>query len=189
MTYFDDEKNALAYKKERASINAIDLLPILLTYIPPASHLLELGIGSGVDFAHISKKYRVLGTDLSHVFVRWARTEFPDAEIVQCSADDFTFSQRFSGIYSNKVLYNFDPQVLTTSFQVQSEHLGEGGIGVHTIWQGSGVEYHHGEACYYYTPESLMESAGEYFSLVETREYAEFSKNDSLCVVLKKKPY
>ncbi len=186
MAYFDDEQKAHAYSKARALENSIDLLPIISKYIHPGAELLELGIGPGVDFAHLSQDYHVSGIDVSHVFVRMVQEQFLDARIVCCSADDFQFQQVFSGIYSNKVMHNFDSSQLEQSFLLQAEHLEKDGIAVHTVWNGEGQDCFDGEPCYYYTVDSIYACAKKHFTVLETSRYSEFSKDDSLCVVLRK---
>ena len=69
MGYYDDAKNVETYVEMADGYDGPALIEVLATMLEPGSTVLELGMGPGKDFALLSQRYQVTGSDNSALFV------------------------------------------------------------------------------------------------------------------------
>ncbi|WGK69961.1 class I SAM-dependent methyltransferase [Candidatus Haliotispira prima] len=161
-------------------------------YLPHNGSVLELGSGSGADYAVLQQNYRVTGSDYSPEFLavlhqRFQQKFYPlDARTLDIPAGPAPFD----AIFSNKVLHHLNLAEVKQSFVQQARILNNGGLALHCIWQSSSDETEeedaHGLPCYSYTRGHITQAAGG-FELLEAIEYPEFEEKDSLLLILKKR--
>ena len=67
----------------------------LLTLLPPAARVLDIGSGTGRPAAHdlAAAGHRVTGLDVSPVMIEISRAQVPDAEFVQVDVRDWTSAE------------------------------------------------------------------------------------------------
>ena len=163
-----------------------ELIDGLKSYLKPGATVLELGMGPGVDFEILRETYQVTGSDHSSVFVERYRQKDADADLIVLDAVTMNIDRTFDCIYSNKVLHHLTRDELKTSFHRQADVLNEGGILCHSFWYGDAEETHHGMRFTYYTEETLIDTIGDTYELLESKRYTEMDEDDSLLVILKK---
>jgi cyclopropane fatty-acyl-phospholipid synthase-like methyltransferase len=83
------------------------LLRDVLTRVPPASAVLDLGCGNGVPaLVEITSSHKAVGVDLSETQANLARANVPTAEVIQGDALELTFAP--SSFAAVVALYLFD---------------------------------------------------------------------------------
>ena len=186
MGYYDDAKNVETYVEMADGYDGRALIEVLATMLEPGSTVLELGMGPGKDFALLSQRYQVTGSDNSALFVERYREQNPDADLVQLDAVTMDIDRRFDCIYSNKVLQHLTRDELRTSLANQAAVLNAGGILLHSLWIGEGEDVFHGLLNTYYTEGTLRDLIGDEYELVDFQIYGEMGEGDSFFVVMRK---
>lgn len=188
--YLDPEKVA-SYIKLCEGLSYPFLYERLQQHLPQGSSLLELGTGPGNDLAFLAEQYKAMGSDLSPGFVDHAREKLPQCDVLQLDAvaiDVPDPAQRFDCIYSNKVLHLLSMAQLEDSCRRQRELLREGGLFAHTFWMGDGtVQEIGGMSHFYHERGSLLALIEGYFVVIDTLAYEEFSPEDSLFVIARRR--
>ena len=187
VSYFDNPEHIEEYIKMAEGSDGRELIEILKTWLKPSATVLELGIGPGVDFELLSKDYRVTGSDYSQAFLDRYRQKNPDADLVLLNAVTMDIDRKFDCIYSNKVLHHLTRNDLKTSLHRQVQVLNDNGILFHSFWFGETDEEMHGLLFTYYTEETLRQSIGDEYRILEMKQYTEMEDADSLYLVLQKK--
>ena len=187
MAYYDVEKNVTEYINMAEGYDGRDFIPILQTTLKNGSTVLELGMGPGKDFELLSEHYQVTGSDYSQAFLDRYRQKNPDADLLLLNAVTMDIDRKFDGIYSNKVLHHLTRDDLKTSLHKQAEVLNDNGILFHSFWYGDKQEEMDGLLFTYYTKETLKQTIGEQYRILEMRQYTEMEDSDSLYLVLQKK--
>ena len=186
MGYYDSQQNVEAYVRMAEGFDGRELVAVLERHLPPGSSVLELGMGPGKDLRWLGRRFRPTGSDKSSVFVERMRAADPSADVLRLDAVTLETDRRFDAIYSNKVLHHLTPDEMAASLRAQRRILREGGLALHALWRGDGLEVHQGERCQYYTAQTFANRVGELFDVVETCTYAEMADDDSLYVVLRR---
>ena len=86
------------------------------------------------------------------------------------------------------MLHHLTKPQLKKSFNQQSRVLTPSGVLLHSFWYGNKTEEFSGLRFVYYTVESLRSVIGTDYEIIETAKYTEMEPDDSLYVVLKKRP-
>lgn len=156
--------------------------------LPPGSEVLELGIGPGVDLDMLAETFTAVGSDLSQAFLdRYARLR-PEAELMQLDAITIDTDRRFDAIYTNKVLHHLTTGELHRSLHRQAEVIRPGGLLLHGLWAGTTAEDYGGLHDQRYLPDTLEAVIPDVLEIVECVFYEEMETDDSLRVILRRKP-
>ena len=164
-----------------------DSVAVLTEMLAPGSRVLELGMGPGVDLGLLAERFDVVGSDRSQAFLDRYRSSHPDIELLVLDAVTIDIDQRFDAIYSNKVLHHLTTDELALSLVRQTALLEPDGLLLHGMWFGEGTEDHQGMFCQNHTCESFLALSPAALELDRCEPYAEFDKNDSFRIVLRKK--
>ena len=187
-TMYDSRKGVDEYVLMAKGYNGRSHVGRLHKLLPEGSKVLELGMGPGVDFEMLAAGFHAVGSDLSQVFLdRYAEIR-PDAELLRLDAVSIDTPKRFNAIYSNKVLHHLTAEELQRSLSRQAEVLRYGGVLLHGLWAGTGVEVHQGLRYQRYACGSFAALVPSTLNLIECESYQEMSKADSIRVVLSLKP-
>jgi SAM-dependent methyltransferase len=160
-------------------------IPVLRELLAAGSTVLEVGIGPGSDLAMLAETFSVTGSDNSQAFIDRFAAAHPDTEVIRLDAVTLDVESRFDGIYSNKVLHHLDDDELRASLERQSKVLVDGGLAMHTIWKGDGIEDYEGMFVQNRDCDSFMALAPAGVELIECTPYAEFDEGDSLRIVIR----
>jgi len=185
--YYHTKESVEEYIKMAQGHDGKQIIAKLIQYLPPGSHLLEIGSGPGTDWKLLQEKYQVLGSDQSQEFLNHLQTSFPEGEFLALDAASLATDLRFDGIYSNKVLHHLEDEALKKSILRQYEILRPGGIICHTFWHGQDSETFNEMFVNYHTDEGISLLLGEYFDPLLIKFYEEFDPRDSFLYIGKKK--
>lgn len=165
------------------------VMQMLRDCLPYGSTILELGMGTGIDFLEMSNNYVVTGSDFSPIFVADFKEAHPKLEVYELDATDFSLDKKFDCIYSNKVLYHLSAKEFEHSLQLQTEHLNPHGIIFMTMWYGTYREelFEDDLRFTYYTESDIAIRIPKTLSLEKIQRYTEMEPNDSLAIILRKK--
>lgn len=144
---------------------------------------MELGSGPGTDWEILNKDYQVVGSDNSTEFIRRLQTAHPEDQFLELDASSLDTTDRFQGIYSNKVLHHLKDEELLQSIEKQHAILKNEGIICHSFWKGEGSEIFKGLYVNYHTQASLRSFFEPHFEILLLKEYAEFEEGDSLLLI------
>lgn len=188
MSFYHNTDNALAYAKMCEGYDATAQLPLLHKHLPAGSSVLEIGSGPGNDIALLEEYYTVTASDYSPAFLDMISARFPDIDCKAADAITLDIDGPFDAIYSNKVLQHLKDHELAHSFERQAQLLGENGLLCHMIW--TELEYPDAPQGLHYIARSEAEFKqllAPHFEVIDTLPYEEFSPEDSLLVIARKK--
>lgn len=184
--YYNTREKVEEYIRQAEGYSGQEIISKLDEYLNENSKILELGSGPGIDFGILSKKYDVVGSDLSINFLNVLREKFPRKEFLQLDAVRINTDLKFDCIYSNKVLHHLSDNELELSFASQKIALNSDGLICHSFWKGEGEEIFKGMLVNYQTKESLTRLLQDKFEVLVLEDYAEFEENDSIFIIAKK---
>ena len=185
--YYNTQESVEEYIKMARGHDGKLIIAKMRKYLPPDSHLLEIGSGPGTDWKLLHKHYHVVGSDQSQEFLNHLHASIPEGEFLKLDAASLNTGSLFDGIYSNKVLHHLEDEALQNSILRQYEILRPGGIVCHTFWHGQDSEIYNDLYVNYHTDQGICTLFGEYFDPVLIRYYKEFEKDDSFLYIGKKK--
>jgi len=188
MGYYDDEKNVEQYIKMAEGYDGAFLIDVLRQHLASGSTVLELGMGPGKDLLLLSQHFKATGSDSSSVFVERFRAQYASADVIQLDAITMDMDRQFDAIYSNKVLYHLTREQLRQSLEKQQQILRPGGLALHSFWYGNNDEEMHGLHFAYYDEEQLRAIAELHYEVIQIERYAEMEADDSLYMLLRKRP-
>jgi len=118
-----DAARVAFYGRERAYVDA------LLDGLPPASHVLDLGCGTGRPIAEhiLSRGHRVTGVDQAEALLARARARLPHATWITSSIEAFTSSDPVDAIVCWDALFHIERSQHRTLFERFAGMLGPGG--------------------------------------------------------------
>lgn len=189
MNYFMKKENVDKYSEMVKDYNGSWLIDKLSAFLPINSSVLELGMGTGHDFDLLSKKYKVIGTDNSPIFIKNYKAKNSNANVMLLDAIHVDIDKTFNCIFSNKVLQHLTKEQFIESLNNQKRRLTPHGIIFMTLWEG---KYREELMCdnqlrfTYYTKEDLIEIVQDNFIILDISLYKECENNDSILVVLQK---
>ncbi len=190
MNYFMKRENVEQYKSMIAEYDPMPIINKLESYLKEDDFILELGMGAGLDFEILSKKYSAVGTDNSPVFIDDYKRDHPEADVRILDASNITINEKFDCIFSNKVLQHLTKDNFVKSLSQQKNILHKNGIIFMTLWYGDYREelMFEGEIRFtYYTENDIKEIVKDTFEIVTIERYSEMEECDSMVVVLKRK--
>ncbi len=185
MSYFEKRENVDLYKELMNGYDNNYVLNELYKVLDDNSSLLELGMGTGLDLLALSKKYKVVGSDSSAIFVEDFKNE-NSLEVCVLNAVSVDIDKKFDCIYSNKVLQHLAKEDFITSLKNQAEHLNKNGILFFTLWNGEHRQEFEfdGELRFvYYNKETLLNIIPEQLTINSVIYYKEFEENDSMIII------
>jgi len=183
MGFYDEQKTADQYIEMAEGYDGRELIKALRDHLPDDAHVLEIGMGPGVDLKLLEQYYQVTGSDNSQYFLdRFLETN-PQADLLYLDAVKLDTDRRFDCIYSNKVLHHLTTAELEVSLPRQKALLSGSGIVMHSFWRGSGEEEHQGLRFVYQSEESIREMFGKEFQKLDIVVYEEMEPDDSLFVL------
>lgn len=188
MSYYHDQENAEGYVKMAEGYDGRELIERLKVHLQSGSTVLELGMGPGSDLEILAEDYTVTGSDYSPIFVERYRGIHPDADLIVLDAVTLETKRQFDCIYSNKVLQHLTADELATSLREQVDMVNDGGVLLHSFWVGDMVEQMHGLTFIYYTEETLAAVIPDTVEVLESQRYTEMDADDSIYIILRKKP-
>lgn len=188
MNFYHKQENVNLYKEMTKDYDSGAIINKVKDFLPPDSTLLELGMGFGNDLLALSQYYQVTGSDFSPIFLDEFRRSYPEIEVLELNAADFSLNPKFDCIYSNKVLYHLSVDEFRKSLQLQAEHLNDDGILIMTMWYGRHREefYEDGLRFVYYTEKEITEQIPVCLRIETIERYTEDEQDDSLLIVLRK---
>lgn len=190
MDYFKKQENVNKYKEMVKGYDGSWLIDKLSAYLPENASILELGMGTGLDLDLLSKKYNVIGTDNSPIFIEDYKAKNNGANVMLLDAIDVKIDQTFDCIFSNKVLQHLTKQQFIESIKNQKRRLNKNGIIFMTLWEG---EHREEFMCdnqlrfTYYTQNDIRKIVQHDFTILNIEHYKECDTNDSILVVLQNK--
>ena len=185
--YYHTKESVEEYIKMAEGHDGRQIIAKLKRFLPPGSHLLEIGSGPGTDWEILQKHYQVIGSDQSKEFLKHLQLGFPKGEFLNLDAASLNTDRFFDGIYSNKVLHHLEDKALQSSVRRQYKVLRRGGIVCHTFWHGQDSEIYNEMYVNYHTDEGIALLFGDYFNPLLIQYYKEFDKGDSFLYIGKKK--
>ncbi len=190
MNYFMKRENVNEYKSMLDDYDPMPMINRLEKYLKVGDSILEIGMGAGLDYDILSKKYSVVGTDNSPIFIEDYKAEHPNADVRILDATNITIPEKFDCIFSNKVLHHLTKDDFIASLSQQKAALKTGGIIFMTLWHGEEREelMFNGEIRFtYYMEETIKKIAvKEMLEILTIERYSEMDDCDSMVVVLKK---
>lgn len=186
MGYFDRKEGVEEYMSMLDDHDGREMINRMKEFIPPGSRILELGMGPGKDLEILSETFSAVGSDRSEIFLDLYRKKNPSAEIIRLDAVIMDTSQKFDGIYSNKVLHHLSREELSESLVNQARVLNKGGIILHSFWYGEGEEFFDGLRFTYYHENEPPALCSDEFEILDSVRYGEFEEGDSFYLIMKK---
>ena len=183
MEFYNDPLKVDEYEKMCDEYDGSELYRVLSNHLKDNSTLLELGCGPGNDITNLQKKYSVTGSDLSDEFLQRCKKKFIDVSFVKLDAVSINTDEIFDCIFSNKVLHHLTLEELEKSFKRQQKVIESNGIFAHTFWLGDKEFTMEGMLFIFHNREKLLNLISQYFIIIETFDYKEFEKGDSIFVV------
>ena len=180
MSIYDSPEGVQRYIAMAEGFDGAEHVASLRAVLPALSEVLELGSGPGKDIALLGEHFRVTGSDRSKAFLE--RLDHPD--LLLLDAVDLATTRRFDAVYSNKVLQHLEPDELERSFRRQAELLRPGGVAIHTLWAGEGVEVHGDLRAWHHSLGGLEAALPPELEVVSCSPYAEMEDGDSLELVV-----
>ncbi len=188
MNYFMKKENVAQYKNMIEDYDPMPIIEKLGKYISNGDSVLELGMGTGVDFEFLSKNYTVTGSDNSPVFIEDYKKNHPNANVILLDARNITISEKFNCIFSNKVLQHLTREDFKVSLLEQKKVLKPDGIVFMTLWRGEYREelmFNDELRFTYYLESDIEDMVRDLYEIVSIERYEEMEKSDSMIVVLK----
>ena len=188
MSYFMNRVNVDTYKEMLGDYDNSWVVNKLSEFISDGAKVLELGMGTGLDLDLLSKKYEVIGSDNSPIFINDYNIKNKGGKAILLDAINVDINDSFDCIYSNKVLQHLTKDQFLKSLINQAKCLNVNGIIYLTLWNG---EYR--EELYfddslrftYYTENDIKDMVVDNFDIIHINRYTESDAMDSLLVVLK----
>lgn len=181
--FYDDPDNAETYVKMAEGYDGAELIAQLDKVLPAGASVLEIGMGPGIDFDLLAKRYAVTGSDLTAYFLDRYRKTHPEADLLELDAVTLATDRTFDALYSNKVLHHLDDEALAASVVRQRQLLNGDGFVCHSFWTGDTTEEMHGMQFHYRQPNSVGALFGDGWANVTTGIYEEFDAGDSFWVM------
>ncbi|MEM7155809.1 MAG: class I SAM-dependent methyltransferase [Myxococcota bacterium] len=189
MSFFDDEANVDQYLQMAEGYDGAALVEVLGRHLQPGASVLELGMGPGKDLALLSDAgFEPTGSDASEVFVRRYMDGGGAHPVLLLDAVTLDTDERFHAIYSNKVLQHLTRADFRASLSRQAELIPTGGVMLHSLWYGTADEEHGGLRFTQHDEASIRTSLPDSLELVAHERYTEMDADDSIWVVLQKRP-
>lgn len=186
MNFYDKRENVNLYSDMMVDYDNSFIISQVERVLPLNSTLLELGMGTGIDLISLSKKYNVVGSDFSKLFLEDFKLK-SDIEVHLLDATVVNINITFDCIYSNKVLQHLSKEDFIISLKNQYNHLNKNGILFHTLWNGEyREEFDMQLRCIYYNKATLEKIVPKELHIEEIIMYSEFEDNDSLILILRK---
>ena len=185
--YYQTKESVQEYIQLAKDVNGGELIKKLKEFLPSNSTLLEIGSGPGTDWTILNADYEAVGSDNSHEFLNYLKSKNPAGKFLELDAVTLSTSEKFEGIYSNKVLHHLKDEELSSSIKKQAALLNSNGIICHSFWKGEGTEIFKGLFVNYHSETGLKVFFDPYFEILLLESYAEFEKGDSLLLIGRKK--
>jgi len=181
--YYHSKSSVEAYIQSAKDVNGQLLIDSLKLFLPEDSTILELGSGPGNDWDILNQDYHVTGSDLSEAFIKHLNTTHLEGQFIKLDAETIDTSEKFDGIFANKVLHHLTDEQLINSIQRQTQVLNPGGVVCLSFWRGSGDEIFNGLFVNYHDHDELHNLFKPHFKVVLIETYTEFEHNDSLLLI------
>ena len=185
--YYKTQASVAEYIEMAKDVNGGALIKKLQKHLPTPAAILEIGSGPGTDWNLLSAHYEVTGSDNSPEFLLHLQATYTNGRFLELDAVTIETTEKFDGLYSNKVLHHLHDEELRTSILRQKEILNPDGIICHSFWKGEGSEMFKGMFVNYHDHSSPLDFFGQGFDLLLTEPYAEFEPEDSILMIAKRK--
>lgn len=190
VSYFMKKENVEMYKSALQDYDGSWVIERLSEHLSKGKDILELGMGTGLDYELMCENYNVLGTDSSPIFVEQYKTKNPYSNVMLLDAREIRLDKKFDCIFSNKVLHLLSKDDFIKSLGEQYNSLNDDGIIFMTLWHGEYNVYWLFDDTFrvtYYGVKDIENIVANQFNIVKIEMYTEIEDNDSLLVVLTKK--
>jgi len=129
------------------------ILDKIISVIPPAGQVLDLGCGTGNPIMQyfIGKRYKVVGVDASEKLLEKARANFPDEELILADMRTIDLDRKFDCIIAWHSFFHLPKENQREMFEIFEKHIKPKGVLVFTsgpdegeVWSDNGGEdlYH-----------------------------------------------
>lgn len=186
LNYYEQEKNVKGYADFKPTHDGTLLVDTLVEHLPAGSSVLEIGIGPGKDFKALSEHFAVTGSDFSRLFLKMYREKDSEADLLHLDARTLETDRSFDAIFSNKALIHLDDDELRQSFARQHAVLNDGGLILHSFWNGEGSWESDGLTLVYRNEKELTDMLAGQFEIIAIKPHAKMADNDSVCVLARK---
>jgi len=185
--YYENEKHISHYIQFTPAHDGALLVDALNENLAKGSAVLELGMGPGKDFKSLSQRFRMTGSDFSHLFLDRYRELDPTADLVHLDARTLDIDRTFDAIFSNKALIHLSAEELQQSFDRQHEVLNDNGLILHSFWYGEGEQVFDDLTLVYRNEKDLSKMLQDSFDILVLEKHAKMAEGDSIYVLARKK--
>lgn len=185
--YYHTEESVNEYLEIADGTDGAEIIDKLKDYLPKGKTILELGMGPGTDLDLLKKRYSVVGSDISQIFLDKYLIKNPDADILLLDASTIDTERKFDAIYSNKVLHHLTEEELIASIKRQAEVLNAKGIICHTFWKGENEEIINGLLFNNLLEEQIKKLFTTQFEILLIESFQEFENDDSILIIARKR--
>jgi len=185
--FYEDPANVESYSQFTPAHDGALLVDALRAELPAGASVLEIGMGPGKDLDLLAEHYTVTGSDLSHAFIDRYRAKHPDADLLYLDARTLDTDRRFDAIFSNKALIHLSAEELQESFARQHAVLNDGGLMLHSLWNGTGTKQFGELTLTYHNAPGLTAMLEPAFDILALELHAKMADGDSIYVLARKR--
>jgi cyclopropane fatty-acyl-phospholipid synthase-like methyltransferase len=185
--FYENKEKVDKYTKFTPAHDGALLIDVLSEHLPEDATVLELGMGPGKDFKMLSRRYRVTGSDFSHLFLQRYREQDPAADLLHLDARTLETDRTFDAVFSNKALIHMSRAELQQSFDRQHAVLNDNGLILHSFWIGEGQDTFSDLNFVYHNEQDLTKMLEMSFDILALEKHAKVADDDSIYVLARKK--
>ena len=163
ISFYDD--NARDFFQKTRDLDMGALYAPFLRLLPPGTHILDAGCGSGRDSLHfLNNGFAVTAFDASNEMARMA-AGLIGQPVLRLSFRDVDFVERFDGVWANASLLHVSRDEIDESVRRLGRSLKAGGVLFASFRYGNGEAFRGGRLFNDYTEEAVRTMFAEYPNL------------------------
>ncbi len=186
ITYYETKESVDQYIAMAKDANE-EVLAAFDKVLKPGVQILELGSGSGADWARLNRTYHVIGSDNSEEFLRRLRKKYPKGTFLKLEAPSLITDIQPFALYANKVLHHLEDATLKQTITRMHQILQSRGVVCLSFWQGEGSEMYDDMLVNNHTEDELKTLFAQHFEILSLTPYQEFEPDDSLLLIAQKR--
>ena len=185
--FYEKKSNVDHYINFTPSHDGTLLVDLLVKNLAEGDSVIELGMGPGKDFSLLSNYFQVTGSDYSKLFLEIYREKHENADLMHLDARTLETERKFDAIFSNKALIHFSSEELQLSFNRQHQLLNDNGLILHSFWYGERTSVFNDLTLVEHNEKDLSDMLENLFDILDIKQHAKMSENDSIYVLARKK--